>query len=197
MKKTALVITGYQNDIFHYNGKINPFIKDVAYQQEALECTFSLLMTHILNFDYVLSIPFIYNDEIRKVDNPLGLFKWVADTKAFEKGSYGAEELDFLSTFGELIHSIPCGFGLNIFSNPEVERVLKRNKIEQLFFIGACSALTIDSSGQEANLKGYQVTIFSDCFSATSLIEKNHYCEKLFPKFSDVTDSLTYFNSRS
>ena len=35
MKKSALVITGYQNDIFHYNGKINPFIKDVACQKEA------------------------------------------------------------------------------------------------------------------------------------------------------------------
>lgn len=196
MKKTALVITGYQNDIFHYNGKINPFIKDVAYQQEALECTFSLLMTHILNFDYVLSIPFIYNDEIRKLDNPLGLFKWVADTKAFEKGSYGAEELDFLSTFGELIHSIPCGFGLNIFSNPEVERVLKRNKIEQLFFIGACSALTIDSSLKEAKQRGYQVTIFSDCFSATSLIEKDYYCRNIFPKHGYVTNSEKYFNQK-
>ncbi|WP_370317166.1 hypothetical protein [Pseudoalteromonas sp.] len=74
MKKSALVITGYQNDIFHYNGKINPFIKDVACQKEALECTFSLLMTHILNFDYVISIPIIYSDEIRKLDAPVGIF---------------------------------------------------------------------------------------------------------------------------
>ncbi|WP_370317202.1 hypothetical protein [Pseudoalteromonas sp.] len=54
--------------------------------------------------------------------------------------------------------------------------------MDQLFFVGACAALTIDSNGKEANRRGYEVIIFSDCFSATSFIEKKSLLQKTLSK---------------
>jgi len=191
LKRTALVMIGFQNDYFSSEGILNGVIEASSKVTGVKENTLHLLERHGANFGVVVSTPIFFTESYAELQEPVGILQTIREVGAFKQGTFGARTIPELERFADLIHEIPGKRGLNAFSNTDLDALLRRMGIDRVVLAGTVTSICIDSTGRDAFERGYKVTILSDCTSGRTVAEQDFYCAQIFPLYATVSSSTT------
>lgn len=186
LSKTALLMIGFQNDYFSPDGILHSVIEESAAVTGALENTLALLKSQGKNFGLVLSTPILFTEDYEELKDAVGILETIKEVGAFKAGSLGAQAINELAPFSELITEIPGKRGLNAFSNTALASTLAASGIEEIVLVGAITSVCIDSTGRHAAELGYRVMVLNDCTSGRTSFEHDFYCESIFPLYASV-----------
>lgn len=189
IQKAALLLIGFQNDYFSPDGILHKVIEESSKVTGVLENTLSLLEKAGSRFGLVVSTPIIFTEDYSELEDPVGILQTIKEVGAFRDGAHGAEEIDQLSPYGNLIRSVPGKRGLNAFSNTCLEGLLRDNGIEHIILAGTVTSICIDSTGRHAADLGFRVSVLADCTSGRTNFEQDFYCEHVFPLYAEVIRS--------
>ncbi len=189
LKRTALLLIGFQNDYFAPDGILHGVIEESSRVTGVLENTLSLLRQQGHAFAMVVNTPILFTPDYSELKDPVGILKTIVEVGAFKQGSPGAEVIAAMDEFKDLITYVPGKRGLNAFAETGLADILRQQDIEHVVLAGTVTSLCIDSSARSALDEGLKVTILSDCTSSRTPFEQQFYCEQIFPLYASVTTS--------
>ena len=186
LERTALILIGYQNDYFASDGILRGVIEEADRTNGILDKTLKLVDALKDSPVTMIETPIIFTEDYGELVNPVGILKTIADVKAFQKGSPGADTVPEFTPYSDRIMTVPGKRGLNAFSNTELEEVLRDKQIEHVILCGAVTSICIDSTGRAAHERNYRVTVVSDGTASRTPFEQSFYCESVFPLYAEV-----------
>ena len=189
MKKTALVLIGYQNDYFAPEGALVGALEDAEWRVKMLDNTVNLIESLSATDALIISTPIVFTQNYQELVEPTGILQTIVDVGAFKDGENGAETISELSNFGDRILEIPGKRGLNAFSNTDLDETLKERGITDVVIAGVVTSICIDSTGRAAHERGYRVSVVKDCTAGRTDFEQDFYCDKVFPLYAKVIES--------
>jgi len=189
MKKTALVLIGYQNDYFAPEGALVGALEDAEWRVKMLDNTVKLIESLSATDVLIISTPIVFTQNYEELVEPTGILQTIVDVGAFKDGENGAETISELSDFGDRILEIPGKRGLNAFSNTDLDETLKERGITDVVIAGVVTSICIDSTGRAAHERGYRVSVVKDCTAGRTEFEQDFYCDKVFPLYAKVIES--------
>jgi len=189
MKKTALVLIGYQNDYFAPEGALVGALEDAEWRVKMLDNTVNLIESLSATDALIISTPIVFTQNYEELVEPTGILQTIVDVGAFKDGENGAETISELSNFGDRILEIPGKRGLNAFSNTDLDETLKERGITDVVIAGVVTSICIDSTGRAAHERGYRVSVVKDCTAGRTDFEQDFYCDKVFPLYAKVIES--------
>lgn len=189
MKKTALVLIGYQNDYFAPEGALVGALEDAEWRVKMLDNTVKLIESLSATDVLIISTPIVFTQNYEELVEPTGILQTIVDVGAFKDGENGAETISELSDFGDRILEIPGKRGLNAFSNTDLDETLKERGITDVVIAGVVTSICIDSTGRAAHERGYRVSVVKDCTAGRTDFEQDFYCDKVFPLYAKVIES--------
>ena len=189
MKKTALVLIGYQNDYFAPEGALVGALEDAEWRVKMLDNTVKLIESLSATDALIISTPIVFTQNYEELVEPTGILQTIVDVGAFKDGENGAETISELSDFGDRILEIPGKRGLNAFSNTDLDETLKERGITDVVIAGVVTSICIDSTGRAAHERGYRVSVVKDCTAGRTDFEQDFYCDKVFPLYAKVIES--------
>ena len=178
-----------QNDYFGKDGILRGVIEESAETNQVLKNTLNLLNELSSTDTLLLETPILFTNDYSETNKPVGLLKAIAELKAFQVGSPGAESLPELKSYGDRIQTVPGKDGFNAFSHTGLARVFEESGIKNVVLAGAVTSICIDSTGRSAHERGYSVTVLSDCTCGRTDFEQQFYCEQILPLYADVCSS--------
>ncbi|MEH6480449.1 MULTISPECIES: isochorismatase family cysteine hydrolase [Pseudoalteromonas] len=190
--KTALILIGFQNDYFSPKGILYDVVEESSRITGVVENTLSLLTACAEHFALVVNTPIHFTQNYSELKNPIGILKAIADVGAFKAGSYGAQTIEQLDFFSNVIEVVPGKRGLNAFTHTALAQKLKEHGVTNVILAGTVTSICIDSTARTAVELGFNVTILSDCTSSRTPFEQTFYCEEVFPLYARVCDSKTF-----
>ena len=190
--KTALILIGFQNDYFSPKGILYDVVEESSRITGVVENTLSLLAACAEQFALVVNTPIHFTQNYSELKNPIGILKAIADVGAFKAGSYGAQTIEQLDFFSNVIEVVPGKRGLNAFTHTALAQKLKEQGVTNVILAGTVTSICIDSTARTAVELGFNVTILSDCTSSRTPFEQTFYCEEVFPLYARVCDSKTF-----
>ncbi|KAA1150005.1 cysteine hydrolase [Pseudoalteromonas sp. FUC4] len=190
--KTALILIGFQNDYFSPKGILYDVVEESSRITGVVENTLSLLAACAEEFALVVNTPIHFTQNYSELKNPIGILKAIADVGAFKAGSYGAQTIEQLDFFSNVIEVVPGKRGLNAFTHTALAQKLKEQGVTNVILAGTVTSICIDSTARTAVELGFNVTILSDCTSSRTPFEQTFYCEEVFPLYARVCDSKTF-----
>jgi nicotinamidase-related amidase len=95
--------------------------------------------------------------------------------------SWGADFFDVKPEKGEVVID---KYRYDIFTNPEFEKYLKKNKIREILLCGFFMDICVDSAMRTAYQKGYYTTLLKD--ATASLFFEQEKMEEFMKKFYDT-----------
>jgi len=190
--KTALILIGFQNDYFSPKGILYDVVEESSRITGVVENTLSLLAACAEEFALVVNTPIHFTQNYSELKNPIGILKAIADVGAFKVGSYGAQTIEQLDFFSNVIEVVPGKRGLNAFTHTALAQKLKEQGVTNVILAGTVTSICIDSTARTAVELGFNVTILSDCTSSRTPFEQTFYCEEVFPLYARVCDSKTF-----
>ncbi|MEL0654197.1 isochorismatase family cysteine hydrolase [Pseudoalteromonas issachenkonii] len=190
--KTALILIGFQNDYFSPKGILYDVVEESSRITGVVENTLSLLAACAEQFALVVNTPIHFTQNYSELKNPIGILKAIADVGAFKVGSYGAQTIEQLDFFSNVIEVVPGKRGLNAFTHTALAQKLKEQGVTNVILAGTVTSICIDSTARTAVELGFNVTILSDCTSSRTPFEQTFYCEEVFPLYARVCDSKTF-----
>lgn len=192
LKKTALILIGYQNDYFSEEGILHGVVENSC--ATTLENTHQILSSIGSEFGAVISTPIVFTEDYSEIVDATGILKVIKEVGAFKRGSKGSEQIEDLKDYG-FVQKIEGKRGLNAFSNTELEQELKARQIEEIVLAGCVTSICIDSTARHAVETGYKVSILKDCTTGRSDFEQQFYCDEIFPLYADVINTQEFIAS--
>jgi len=193
--QTVLILIGYQNDYFATDGILYSVVEESAKANKVVSNTIHLIQKLAKTSCLIISTPIFFSPDYQELINPVGILKTIKDVGAFQANTKGSEMIPELQPFSEKIVEIPGKRGLNAFAETQLDEFLQERGIKNIVLAGAVTSICIDSTGRSAYERGYSVTILSDCTSAREVFEQDFYCNKIFPLYANVIDSVQWLNS--
>ncbi|MEC9357044.1 MAG: cysteine hydrolase [Pseudomonadota bacterium] len=197
LRKTALLLIGFQNDYFAEDGILHSVIEASSARTGVKQNTLNLLRDGGSRFGLVLSTPIYFTPDYRELDQPAGILRTIREVGAFRRDSPGSAPIPEFGQYAKLIREVPGKRGLNAFSNTELERILREHGIDHLVLAGTVTSICIDSTGRDAAERGFKVTVLSDCTSSRTVAEQSFYVEQVFPLYATVSTSAELLRSAS
>ncbi len=114
---------------------------------------------------------------------PYGILKGVVESKAFRKGSWGAEIVDVLAPEEPDI-VIEGKRGLDAFASTNLDFILRARGIDRIALGGFLTNCCVESTMRTGYEKGFDVVTLTDCTATVSEDEQRFAVEKNFPMFS-------------
>ena len=186
LKRTALLLIGYQRDYFDPDGILNGVIDESSRVNGTLQNT-KTLIDELKGTDITMvSTPIVFTETYEELDKPIGILKTIKEVEAFKTGTSGAETIDMVAAFGDRVMEIPGKKGFDAFSSTDLLDVLAQRSIEHVVIAGAVTSVCVNATAMRAFDEGYTVTIISDCTSGRTTIEQTMFCEEIFPLFAHV-----------
>ncbi|MFZ9028918.1 MAG: cysteine hydrolase [Crocinitomicaceae bacterium] len=191
MKRTAIVLIGFQNDYFAEDGILTGVVEDTLESLGVLGNTISLLQQVPSDVE-VISTPIVFSDDYSELLEPIGILKSIAELGAFKQNTKGAEVIPEIESLGDRIVTIKGKHGLNAFTDTDLEKYLREKGIEKIALAGCVCSICIDSTGRSAFDKGFDVIMLSDCITGRTLFEQEFYCKEVFPLYAKVMTSKEF-----
>jgi nicotinamidase-related amidase len=186
MPRSALILIGYQNDYYRTEGILHGFLEDSAQVLASLERTVSL-MRRLSPMDVpFIETPIIFTSDYEELQQPVGILAAIRDHRAFQAGALGSDPVSEFTDFGDRITSVPGKRGLNAFVGTDLEGILRRMGVTDLYLCGSVASICIDSTGRYAAERGFQVTIVSDCVTGRTKVEHDFYMTNIFTLYARV-----------
>jgi nicotinamidase-related amidase len=191
MKRTAIVLIGFQNDYFADDGILTGVVEDTLESLGVLGNTISLLQQVPSDVE-VISTPIVFSDDYSELLEPIGILKSIAELGAFKQNTKGAEVIPEIESLGDRIVTIKGKHGLNAFTDTDLEKYLREKGIEKIALAGCVCSICIDSTGRSAFDKGFDVIMLSDCITGRTMFEQEFYCKEVFPLYAKVMTSKEF-----
>ncbi|NHN37231.1 cysteine hydrolase [Pseudomaricurvus alcaniphilus] len=189
INEKALVLIGFQNDYFSPDGILYNVIEESSRITGVLENTLELLRKAGREFGLVVNTPIHFTEDYSELKEPIGILKTIKEVGAFKENTYGAQIIEQLDAFSDIVKMVPGKRGLNAFFSTNLENILKDSGIKEIVFAGTVTSICIDSTARSAVDLGFQVTILEDCTSSRTPFEQIFYCEEVFPLYAHVSSS--------
>jgi ureidoacrylate peracid hydrolase len=155
-RKTALIVIDIQNDYCGPDGKIAKErgldVSELQYMipnlikfvEQTRDMKLPIIFTQMIEDPEYMA----ENAKLKKAGHSL----CTPDTEGFEYYKIKPEETDY-----QLIKK-----SYDSFSNPELERILKKHKIKNLIIVGAYTAVCVDATIRTGFTKGYNIIVPED-----------------------------------
>ena len=189
LSKTALILIGFQNDYFSPQGILHQVIEESSRVTGVVNNTLNLLAKRANDFALVVNTPIHFTQDYSELKNPIGILKVISDVGAFKANSYGAQVIDELAPYNNVIREVPGKRGLNAFTNTNLAELLADNDVTNIILAGTVTSICIDSTGRSGIELGFNVTVLSDCTSSRTPFEQDFYCNDVFPLYATVCSS--------
>jgi nicotinamidase-related amidase len=189
--KTAVVLIEYQNDFTSEGGALHGAVKGVMDDSKMLANTRRVVDEARKAGATVIHAPITFAPgygELGNPDNVYGILKGVIDSKAFVKGTWGAEICDEMAPQGDDI-VVEGKRGLDTFATTNLDFILRSRDIETVILGGFLTNCCVESTMRTAYEKGYDVITLTDCTAATSAEEQKAATAQDYPMFSQPMTS--------
>ena len=183
-EKTAIVLIEYQNDFVKEGGALHAGVARVMGDTDMLANSLALVEQARRLGATIMLVPISFAEGYPELPPaPYGIFKGVADSKAFRKGTWGAEIIDELKpTPDDLV--IEGKRGLDCFFSTNLDFVLRQRGITNVALAGFLTNCCVESTMRSAYERGFQVVTLTDCTATLSDEEQRVAVEKDFAMFS-------------
>lgn len=189
LSKTALILIGFQNDYFSQQGVLHQVIEESSRVTGVVNNTLNLLAQRANDFALVVNTPIHFTQNYSELKNPIGILKVIAEVGAFKADSYGAQVIDELAPYDNVIREVPGKRGLNAFTNTNLAQLLIDHGVTNIVLAGTVTSICIDSTGRSGVELGFNVTVLNDCTSSRTPFEQEFYCNDVFPLYATVCSS--------
>nr|WP_294526719.1 cysteine hydrolase [uncultured Rhodopila sp.] len=184
MSSTALVLIEYQNDFTSEGGALHEAVKPVMQSTGMLGHTVATVKRARELGATIIFSPISFTPDYHELSSkPYGILKGVVDTKAFRKGTWGAEIVDVLKPEEQDI-VIEGKRGLDAFASTNLDFILRARGITTLALSGFLTNCCVESTMRTGYEKGYDVITLTDCTATVSEEEQRLAIEKNYPMFS-------------
>src|SRR6201988_3270952 len=189
MQATALVLIEYQNDFTSEGGVLHDAVKPVMQSTGMLGHTVATVKRARELGATIVCVPISFTPDYHELSpKPYGILKGVVDSKAFRKGTWGAEIVDVLAPQEQDI-VVEGKRGLDTFATTNLDFILRARGIETIALGGFLTNCCVESTMRTGYEKGYKVITRSDGAAATSAEEHENAIKFDYPMFSDVMTS--------
>ncbi len=183
-RKTAFVLIEYQNDFTTEGGALHEAVKPVMQSTGMLGNTVAAVKRARELGALILHTPIAFTPDYHELSpTPYGILKGVVDSKAFQKGSWGAEIVDVLQPEPQDI-VIEGKRGLDAFATTNLDFILRARGITTVALGGFLTNCCVESTMRTAYEKGFDVVTLTDCTATVSQEEQTLATQKNFPMFS-------------
>ena len=189
--KTAIVLIEYQNDFTTDGGALHDAVKGVMDDSGMLAKSQRVVDEARKAGATVIHAPITFAPgygELGNPDNVYGILKGVIDSKAFVKGTWGAEICDEMAPQWDDI-VVEGKRGLDTFATTNLDFILRSRDIETVILGGFLTNCCVESTMRTAYEKGYDVITLTDCTAATSAEEQTAATAQDYPMFSQPMTS--------
>ncbi len=184
MPSTALVLIEYQNDFTSEGGALHQAVKPVMQSTGMLGHTVATVERARELGALIVFAPIAFTPDYHELSaHPYGILKGVVESKAFRKGTWGAEIVDVLPPTEQDI-VIEGKRGLDAFASTNLDFILRARGISTIALGGFLTNCCVESTMRTGYEKGYDVITLTDCTATVSEEEHRHAVEKNFPMFS-------------
>ena len=181
---TALVLIEYQNDFTTEGGALHEAVKPVMQSTGMLGHTVSLVKQARDSGALIVYSPISFAADYHELSkSPYGILTGVVDSKAFRKGSWGAEMVDVLTPEAPDI-VIEGKRGLDAFASTNLDFILRARGIKTIALGGFLTNCCVESTMRSGYEKGFDVVTLTDCTATLSDEEQRFSIEKNYPMFS-------------
>lgn len=136
-----------------------------------------------------IETPIVFTRDYEELTEPIGILAAIRDTKAFQAGMVGSQQVAEFAPLAHRITSVPGKRGLNAFVGTDLEEVLKSQGVTHLYLCGSVASICIDSTGRFAAERGFQVSVVADCVTGRTAFEHDFYMTNVFPLYAEVLNS--------
>jgi nicotinamidase-related amidase len=183
-KHTAVVMIEFQNDFTSDGGALHGAVEDVMESTKMLDHAKRVVADARTAGATVIHAPISFAEGYGEItDHPYGILKGVVDTKAFVKGSWGADIVDDLEPEPDDI-VIEGKRGLDTFASTNLDFILRSKGITTVALGGFLTNCCVESTMRSAYEKGFDVITLTDCVAATSQAEHDNAIQYDYPMFS-------------
>jgi nicotinamidase-related amidase len=181
---TAVLLIEYQNDFTSDGGALHGAVEAVMDSTNMLENTKKIVEDARAAGATIIYAPISFADGYGEItDNPYGILAGVVDSKAFVKGTWGAEIVDELKPQPEDI-VVEGKRGLDTFASTNLDFILRSRGIKTVAMGGFLTNCCVESTMRSAYEKGFDVVTLTDCVAATSQAEHDNAIQFDYPMFS-------------
>jgi nicotinamidase-related amidase len=194
-KTTAVVLIEFQNDFTSDGGALHGAVEDVMASTNMLENAKRVADEARSAGATVIHAPISFADGYHEItDHPYGILAGVVDSKAFVKGTWGADIVDDLAPQADDI-VIEGKRGLDTFASTNLDFILRSKGITTVALGGFLTNCCVESTMRSAYEKGFDVVTLTDCVAATSQPEHDNAIQYDYPMFSRPMTSEEFTSS--
>lgn len=186
-KETAIVFIEFQNDFCKEGGALYEGVKEQIKTQNTIANAADCIKK-ARGRCLTLLVPIVFEPEYCDMgcEGVLGpIHNNVVKTKAFRKGTWGAEIIDELKPTEQDI-VIEGKRTLDAFHSSNIDFILRVYGIKNVAFCGFLTNVCVEGTARSAYDKGYKVFLLKDCCAALSAEEQKYVEEKFFPYIGEV-----------
>ena len=193
--ETAVVLIEFQNDFTSAGGALHEAVSAVMEHTNMLENTKSAVAEARNSGAAILHAPISFAEGYGEINaDPYGILAGVVASKAFVKGSWGAEIVEDLTPAdGDIV--IEGKRGLDAFASSNLDFILRSKGIKNVALGGFLTNCCVESTMRSAYEKGFNVFTLTDCVAATSVEEHDNAIAKDYPMFSHPVTSKEFLAS--
>lgn len=192
--KTAILMIEYQNDFVKEGGAQHAAVAPVMKSTGMLANSLALVNRGRALGATIMLAPISFAEGYPEVGpNPYGILKGVVDSKAFRKGSWGAQIIDELEPqAGDVV--IEGKKGLDCFASTNLDFILRQHEITTLAIAGFLTNCCVESTMRSAYERGYRVVTLVDCTATLTEEEQRIATMKDFAMFSRPMTCVDFLN---
>lgn len=189
MDRSALILIGYQNDYYSTDGILHGFLEDSGAVRASLDRTLELMQRLAPTNVPFIETPIVFTPDYHELNEPMGILAAIRDTRAFQAGMVGSQQVAEFGPLGDRITEVPGKRGLNAFVGTRLEELLRSQEITHLYLCGSVASICVDSTGRYAAERGFHVTVVADCVTGRTHLEHDFYMKNVFTLYADVLNS--------
>ncbi len=183
-KTTAIVLIEFQNDFTSKGGAFHGAVAAVMNENEMLANAVKVTTEARKKGATIMHAPIMFASGYNEITkHPYGILKGVVDSKAFVKGTWGAEIVaDLMPADSGIV--IEGKRGLDTFASTNIDFILRSKGIKTVVLAGFLTNCCVESTMRTAYEHGVDAITLADCTAATSPEEHKNALKFDFPMFS-------------
>lgn len=182
--RSALVLMEFQNEFLSEGGKLHAPVATVVQENRVLERANELSASARERKIPVVHVMMEFLAGHRELPaKPYGILGLVAETRAFERGTWGAELHPDLEARPEDI-VVAGKRTISSFDSTNLATVLSGLGTTRVFLAGQLTNLCVESTMRSAYDRGFEVFTVTDAMSTLSMDLHRNAVDNIFPFFS-------------
>jgi len=182
---TAILVVDIQNDFCDDEGIFAKQGLDIKPVQEVAKRIDEFLVEA-----RKLGVPIIFSKQVESAEvTPLNLQRQFYRGKLKEVCSPGSWGSDFYRIKPSGNETVIEKYTYDVFSNPELKRILDKQGIKTLVVTGVNTDICVDTTVRSAFTNGYQIVVPHDLVGTMNKEAQEHFLAVFDRSFGDVTDA--------